>query len=35
LRIAGQAGSPGKYCRNSPFVFSFELRCQGLFGSQK
>jgi RNA polymerase sigma factor (sigma-70 family) len=25
----------GKYCRNSPFVFSFEPRCQGLCGSQK
>ena len=25
----------GKYCRKSPFVFSFEPRCQGLCGSQK
>jgi hypothetical protein len=25
----------GKYCRSSPFVFSFVPRCQGLWGSQK
>jgi len=25
----------GKYCRSSPFVFSFVPRCQGLCGSQK
>jgi putative transposase len=25
----------GMYCRNRPFVFSFDPRCQGLCGSQK
>ncbi len=25
----------GKYCRSRPLVFSLELRCQGLCGSQK
>ncbi|MDX3078631.1 transposase [Streptomyces sp. MI02-7b] len=25
----------GKYWRNSPFVFSFVPRCQGLYGSAK
>ena len=35
LRITGQVGFLGKYCRSSPLVFSLVPRCQGLCGSQK
>ena len=35
LAVNGQVGALGKYCLSSPFVFSFDPRCQGECGSQK